>query len=366
MKIEKELLQFKQDFQLSSLRLSELQTQYLTVLTNQSSIESTVVYFLNQGWLVSFKELYSLVEKLVQEKIILNANILSYFQNTPSLTSSLTSETTESIKKYDSFDKEALKKLPFFRSLDSALVDLLLQNARHIQVPIRGYVCRAGEKTREMYILLDGQAGVYRPLSGGRHQMIASLAEGSLFGEAGFFLGTQRSASIIALKKSDFLEIPYSPEIFDGHIDKNKVHALQMRFWVQHALQKSEFFKNIPTDCLDALGFSGRVVKVAADQVLFRKGDIGQTAYIVIQGSLIASQNGQNIRVLNQGALFGEISLLVSQGKRTADVQSQNECLLLEIHQNDFYRLLSQNLFLAKELEILAYERILSDSIRAQ
>lgn len=364
MKIEKEILQFQIGFQTARLGLSALQTQYLSVLSSQASIESTVQYFLSQGWLVSFSELYTLVEKLVYNKAILNPGLQDYFKSSNTRNDIDALKNSAITKWRDPSNIKSLMELPFFRSLDPKLSEFLLSRAHQVKLPAKNYICNAGDTTRDMYILLNGQAGVYRPTTSGQHQLVATLSDGSIFGEAGFFLGAARSASIVTTKESDLLVIPYMPEVFDRHIDRNKAQGLQLRFWVQHALQNSEFFKSIPSDCLDALGFSGNVVRVAAHQSLFRQGDPGQTAYIVVQGSLVASQNGKNIRVLNQGAFFGEISLLVSGGNRTAHVQSQQETLLLEIHQNDFYRLLSQNLFLAKEIENLAHERLRNDQMR--
>jgi len=212
-------------------------------------------------------------------------------------------------------------------------------------------------------VLLSGQAAIYKPTAQHR-QFIAILSELSVFGEASFFLAAKRSADILAVKKSDVLKVPYQADVLGQFLKKNKAQSLQQRFWVQHALLHSDLFKNFPSDCMDALTFSGKIIEMKDQQLLFKQGDLSLTAYIVIQGSLSVQQNGATINVLPQGSFLGEISLMISGGRRTACVYSQHNTILLEIHKNEFYTLLSQNLFLAKEIQTLAAKRVKDDRIR--
>jgi CRP-like cAMP-binding protein len=160
------------------------------------------------------------------------------------------------------------------------------------------------------------------------------------------------------------LRIPCLPEIFDRFLKKDKAQGLQFRFWVQHALLNSPLFKEVPSDCFDALSHSGKFVRCSDGQVLFNQGEKGQSAYVVVQGSLVINQDGKNINVMNQGAFLGEIALLANQGVRSASALAQRETLLVEINQSEFYRLLAQNVFLGKYLQELAHSRLVRDSQR--
>ena len=51
------------------------------------------------------------------------------------------------------------------------------------------------------------------------------------------------------------------------------------------------------------------------------------------------------------------MALMISQGKRTASIHTETEGIVLEIHRNQFYKMLSENLLLACEFEKLAVER---------
>nr|BFD62588.1 hypothetical protein BdHM001_12690 [Bdellovibrio sp. HM001] len=343
-----------------SFRLSPLQYSYLDVLKNGTSVEGLVQFFLGQGWLVNFRELSSLLEFLVHEGILLNPVIRDYFNKAATLAnavgSNLGSQLTGSLS-------VSAQQLPFFRSLDAELAQFLLQKAERFQVPAHIKVIQTGKNDRDLFILLKGQAGIYRVMDAQHRQLIAALEPGALFGESGFLLNQPRTADVITLAPSEILRVRHLPE-FDQLIKTEKAQTLQHRFWILQALQSSPVFKKLPGDCLDSLIFSGRLVKAPAHQRLFNEGQAANTCYIVVQGSVVISQQGRNINVMGQGACFGEISLLMSGGQRTASATTQQETVLLEIQQKDFYRVLSQNLFLAKEIETLAVQRLQADQQR--
>ncbi|MEK2645006.1 cyclic nucleotide-binding domain-containing protein [Bdellovibrio sp. BCCA] len=375
MKIESEKVQL-QGFQLSpqgdggtltvletrkSFRLSSLQYSYLDVLRNSGSIEGLVKFFLGQGWLVSFRELYGLLQFLVSEGLLVNPSFREYFNKAEA--QEIKYQNSAFDKKIQHGTKVLPRDLPFFRSLEPQLANYLLQKAERFQVPAQMRLTQSGMMDRDLYIILQGQAAIYRVLDARRRQMVSVLGSGSIFGERGFLLNQPRSADVITTLPSEVLRIQHLPE-FDQLIKSEKAQSLQHRFWVLQALQSSPFFKDLPTDSLDSLIFTGRLCQAPAHQMLFQEGQPGNTCYILIQGNVVISQRGRNINVLGQGSAFGEISLLMSGGQRTATVTTQQNSVLLEIHQNDFYRVLSQNLLLAKEIETLAAERLANDAKR--
>ena len=71
MKIENEIIEFTGDVE-KVLQLSNLQKQYFAELKLQSSIFNLVKQAAQRGWLVNFKELYSLIQLCVQKKLIKN------------------------------------------------------------------------------------------------------------------------------------------------------------------------------------------------------------------------------------------------------------------------------------------------------
>jgi hypothetical protein len=59
--------------------LSDLQIQYLAQLENKFTIKDLTLNGLKNGWLINFEQLYDLVQKIVQFKLITNKIIYDYF-----------------------------------------------------------------------------------------------------------------------------------------------------------------------------------------------------------------------------------------------------------------------------------------------
>jgi CRP-like cAMP-binding protein len=339
-----------------SYKLSALQFHYLQVLQNNSSLEELVRFFLQQGWLVNFRELMSLMQFLYSQGVLLNSDIRDYFSEAMGAVESKSSASTTSLT-------VNAKTLPFFRTLEPQLAEYLLKPAVKVRMRAGEMITRTGDSSRDLFVILNGVANVYKNFGANQRQLVSRLSAGSIFGERGFLLNQARNADIAAFSDLEVLRVPYLPE-YDQLIKSDRAQSLQHRFWVLQALLSSDFFKELPTDTLDALIFSGKLVKAHAHQTLFQEGQPGNTCYVLVQGAVNISQHGKVINVLKQGSCFGEIALLISGGTRTATVTTELDSILLEIHQNDFYKMLSLNLFLAKEIETLAANRIARDQQR--
>ncbi|MFN3698475.1 MAG: cyclic nucleotide-binding domain-containing protein [Pseudobdellovibrio sp.] len=367
MKIEKIKLQFHPQCRFDQLQLTPIQQEYLAGLRNQESISELVIRYINMGWLVDFNALYLMIQFLALNQWIINPEVQFYFKNIQiklQNNSQINLQTAaSSIHQQNSYQKDELLQLPFLRSLPQELALSLLSKAHIKQYKAEQFICHEGRTDRDLYILLKGEAAVYRENSG-HHQFLSFLASQSVFGEAAFFFGEKRTASVVAMKASDVLIIPYQFDLMDRYLNSDKAAQVVQRFWIQHALLKSDFFKNFPTDCLDALTFSGVMKSLHPQQVLFREGQISLAAYILIQGHLDVIQKQKTINRLHQGAFIGEVSLMVQSGLRTATVVSVSESLLVEFSRHDFYNLLSQNIYLAKEMQNLALTRVEHDKKR--
>ncbi len=363
MKVEDEVLQFHPACQFEKLQITQLQNQYLADLRGQNSIQMLTERYLKNGWLVNFELLYDLVATLALNHWILNPVVINYFAKLNFKATEFSSSKPSS-RIEANYSLDLLLRLPFFRSLQIELSKYLLSQGLVQRFSPETAICKIGDSSRNLFVLLKGQAGVYTQAANFK-QFISILSESSVFGEMGFLTGGKRTADVVALEVCDVLVIPYQAEILDRYLNIEKAQSLQQRFWVQHALLHSDFFKNTPPDSLDALTFAGKILDVGDQQVLFSQGDVGHSAYIVIQGSLLVVENGNTTNILPQGSFLGEISLMLNEGRRTATVIAQRNTKLLEIQRSEFYRLLAKNLYLAKEFQILAQKRIQRSVARA-
>lgn len=362
MKIENIEIQFSMHNS-TLVAMSALQKDYFQILKQEKTIAKTVYFYYQQGWLINFSQLYALIYNLTQVQAITSPEFLDYFMQSVLKTEPHKGHLYPEIKTQD-IDLNIVRNLPFFRSLKPESLNFMLANAKTYVVAKNAMIINENGIDRDMYVLLKGNVGIYKKNEMKERFRVANLIPGCLFGEYGFFLNEPRLADVIALTEVQILKIIYIPEVFDRWIKKEVAETLKYRFWVIHGIMRSPILSILPEDTTDQLIHRGQVKTIAANEVLFKERAPGHFFYVLIQGSMLIIQNEQTINVLAAGDSFGELSLFVNQGIRTATAKAQSESIVLEISSQDFYGLMAENLFLAKEIEKLAYSRLKNDQKR--
>lgn len=115
--------------------------------------------------------------------------------------------------------------------------------------------------------------------------------------------------------------------------------------------QEVELLRNIPLFAkiepskLKLLAFTSERLTYQADHVLCRQGDLGDAAYIIIDGEAavrIATSSGEiEVARLGRGDVVGEIALLCDV-PRTATVTAIEKLTALKITKEVFFRLISE------------------------
>lgn len=75
--------------------------------------------------------------------------------------------------------------------------------------------------------------------------------------------------------------------------------------------------------------------KYPAGSTIFKKGDAGDTMFVVASGEVDIMADGKVVDTLSEGDLFGEMSLIDKQ-KRSADAVAKTDCALICIDENRF------------------------------
>ena len=103
-------------------------------------------------------------------------------------------------------------------------------------------------------------------------------------------------------------------------------------------LKKVPLFSNLPDDDLNRLCEVVNEEFISSNEVLFTEGDLGDKAYVIMEGEVdILKESGEQTVLLatrKAGEVIGEMSLL-DQAPRFASGQTRTECKLLSIsHEN--------------------------------
>ena len=86
------------------------------------------------------------------------------------------------------------------------------------------------------------------------------------------------------------------------------------------ALGRAPLFRNLSRAELVQLAMATEDLEVEAGKVLAREGDIGQEFFVIVDGEVSVTKDGQEINRLGPGDFFGEIALIWDSPRRTATV----------------------------------------------
>lgn len=104
-------------------------------------------------------------------------------------------------------------------------------------------------------------------------------------------------------------------------------------------------FAKIEPSKLKLLAFTSERLTFAANQTLFRQGDIGDAAYIIIDGQadvVVETPDGPlTVAQLGKNAFVGEIAILIDV-PRTATVKATSKLETLKISKELFFRLVKE------------------------
>jgi CRP-like cAMP-binding protein len=110
-------------------------------------------------------------------------------------------------------------------------------------------------------------------------------------------------------------------------------------------LQRIPLFAKVEASKLKLLAFTSERIAFEAGHVLFRQGDMGDAAYIILEGEAEVLVNGPSgpvlVAVLGRDAFVGEIAILCDV-PRTASVRARQRLVCLRIAKELFLRLINE------------------------
>jgi small-conductance mechanosensitive channel/CRP-like cAMP-binding protein len=130
---------------------------------------------------------------------------------------------------------------------------------------------------------------------------------------------------------------------------------------VESAISNVDLFALLSDEARGRVADGARERRFAAGETIVREGDRGSSMFVVESGRLGVSVHGkvgqsQRLAVLEEGAAFGEISLLTGD-PRTATVRALTEATLLEIDKSTLSPILRENPSICGMLELTMQER---------
>ena len=120
-------------------------------------------------------------------------------------------------------------------------------------------------------------------------------------------------------------------------------------------------FAGIDRSKLKMLSFASERYNYAGGEVIFKQGEVGDNAYIVIDGEadvlLELPEGPKKIVTMRRNDLFGELALLC-EAPRTATIQAASDLTVMSVAKDVFFKLISEDTEMSARLTRSVAERL--------
>lgn len=273
-----------------------------------------------------------------------------------------------------------LATLPFLKGIKNSQIHVLAAMCRYEAFDKKQIVFEKNTTGSKLYIVVSGSASVIAPkwngnastfqqsLEWGIDENVASVADlksGEYFGEIALFVNIPRTCTVITNEKSLFVTVEKTDFANFSRVCKIKesmTSVMKERMVSKLSSLGIPFLIGIPPVNLNLLANSVKIHQISDDEIIFRKGEVGDRFYIVIHGevSVNTEENvarksfnkssgletdeaiGTNFNLIGAGSYFGEMAL-VNNSPRSATIISKARSILMSVDQESFHQIFLSN-----------------------
>jgi CRP-like cAMP-binding protein len=127
------------------------------------------------------------------------------------------------------------------------------------------------------------------------------------------------------------------------------------------ALAKAPLFAALSRQELGELAKATEDLEVAEGKTLTREGDLGREFFVIVDGDVSVTQDGNEIRRLGPGDFFGEIALIYDNARRTATVTAASPLRFFVLTRQSFRSLLEHQTEIEEKVMAALEERLAAD-----
>lgn len=230
--------------------------------------------------------------------------------------------------------KKCLSDHHVFATLEDHEIDLVLQDMEHYLVPAGTNLFEAGTPGLYFFIVAHGFLQVIVGT-----KVVNMLTQGEGFGELALMHDSPRSANIRV--KTDAELWGLSRFAFRGVTRQIQLSNYEN---MKKFLNGVPLFKKLGKNAIEAILHALTLLKFDQGQTIVHEGDPGDVFYLIVEGTVVASQEGVgDIRTMTVGQYFGEMSLLFNE-PRSATIRATSKVKAISLGRNDIAELFGEEL----------------------
>lgn len=244
-----------------------------------------------------------------------------------------------------------LRSVPILFEVDDSTLWQIAASAEACSFDPGTRILGQGEEAadKRFYVIRSGSADVVRREGSGRERVVARLSVGSYFGELGLLTNQARNASVRVHGT-----LPLRTYCFDALTFHRKIaqHVLVFRVLREREQRRSagetsrgrlrikelDLLRRLPAPDLEFVLQQAEHRWYPERAPIIRQGEPGDRFYILLEGTVDVTRDGETIAQLGPGDFFGETALLLDT-PRTATVQASRHALTWSITRSAFQRL---------------------------
>ena len=128
------------------------------------------------------------------------------------------------------------------------------------------------------------------------------------------------------------------------------------------ALARAPLFSELSRQELGELAKATEDLEVEEGKVLTREGDLGREFFVIVDGAVSVTKDGEEIRKLGPGDFFGEIALVYDNPRRTATVTATTPLRFFVLTRQSFRSLLEHQPEIEEKVMVVLEQRLAADS----
>lgn len=265
-------------------------------------------------------------------------------------------------------DQGGLPKIPLFSDLPEDAFIALFEKCPLQRFDEGQLVFGQGDKADAFYVICAGQVRVFRT-EGQTRKELATLEEGSFFGEMALLSEAPRGASVEAAGE-DTQVLVISAEILKElsgsyPVVSNALKKFCRQRMLTNLMNQAALFAPFNRNDRRDLVQKFRARDVGRGEVLVKEGSLSDGLYVVLSGEVEIEAKGHRIATLKEGQVFGERSLL-TRSPASATVRAVRHTSLLRLPKQDFDSLILTHPQVLEHVSTLIDERKKSDLERPQ